>query len=392
MKTERLHYEDPLRLAFDAHVLAHAEHRGRPSLVLDRTAFYPESGGQMADHGTLAGARVLDVQLDPEGRVHHVLEGELPPIAARVEGFIDERRRRQHMALHSGQHALSHVLQRDLGAVTLSSRLGERCCTLDVDRAGLSLDELRRAEAQVNALIDEDRPVHQYFPSDEALAQLELRKPPPETDRVRVVVIEDFDVTPCGGTHVTHTAQIGLVRVESVERYKGGTRITFTCGPRARRALSAESDALHALASELSCGPNEVGRAVEALRKRLDDAREEAGALRGKLAALWAERLDHERSLLIATLDDAALLEPVAAHLLRADRVVALAAPRPEGMDVLIARGPDSSVSAGDLLKRVAQAAGGKGGGRPEQARGRLPLGADWDALVRAALDGETPG
>jgi len=395
MKTERIHYDDPLLLAFEANVVAHAEHRGRPSLILDRTAFYPESGGQMSDRGVLAGRPVLDVQLDGEGRVHHVLEGELPPVGARVEGTIDELRRREHMALHTAQHALSHALLELFEAVTLSSRLGERACTIDVDRAGLSLEDARRAEARVNALIDEDRPVRQHFPSDEEPARLALRKPPPETDRVRVVDIEGFDVTPCGGTHVTHTAQIGLVRIEAVERYKGGTRLTFTAGPRARRSLSAMADALLALGAELSSGPFEVARAVEGLRKKLDEAREEAGALRAKLADRLAETLRTDEVAIIASVDDASLLRPVAERLAEGEHIVALAAPGAEGIDVLIARGPASTANAGALLKAVAQASGGRGGGRPELAQGRLAAGVDWRALVEDALratGGAAPG
>ena len=395
MKTERLHYDDPLLLAFDAEVIAHATHRGRASVILDRTAFYPESGGQMSDRGALAGLAILDVQLDDEGRVHHVVHGDLPPIGARIEGTIDAARRREHMALHTGQHALSHALLELSGAVTLSSRLGESACTIDVargaqrsDGAGLSLEEARRSEDRVNALIDEDRPVRQHFPSEEELAGLALRKPPPETDRVRVVSIEGFDVTPCGGTHVTHTAQIGLVRVESVERYKGGTRITFSAGPRARRSLTAQADALLALATELSCGPFEASRAVVGLQKKLEEAREAAGALRGQLADLHAARLRTEGAVVAAVLEgaDAALLRSVAERLATSARVVALAAESATGTDVVIMRGPDATVSAGELLKAIAQASGGRGGGRAELAQGRLPAGIDWVAQVERAL------
>lgn len=389
MKTQRLHYDDPLLLAFDAEVVAHGTHGGRPSVVLDRTAFYPESGGQMSDRGVLAGSSTLDVQLDGEGRVHHVIEGALPPVGARVHGTIDAARRREHMALHTGQHALSRALQDELSAVTLSSRLGESACTIDVDRDGLSLADVRRAEARVNALIDDDRPVRQFFPSDAELASLALRKPPPDTDRVRVVIIEGFDVTPCGGTHVTHTAQIELVWVQGVERYKGGTRITFAAGPRARRLLAAESEVLRAVASELSCAPPEVGEVVRGIRRKLDEAREEAGVLRATIATMWADRLRADGAI-VAQVDgaDAGLLKMIAERLAEGDRVVALASTSAVGIDVVIARGPASSVSCGALFKSVAQASGGRGGGRPEHAQGRLPADADFVALVRAALAG----
>jgi alanyl-tRNA synthetase len=387
--TERLHYDDPLLLSFDARVLARSEHRGRPSLILDRSAFYPEAGGQMADRGTIGGLAVIDVQLDDDGRVHHVLaprepQGELPEIGAHVEGTIDAARRREHMALHTGQHALSRALLDELGAVTVSSRLGESACTIDVDKGGLGLADVRRAEDRVNAIVDADRPIRQFFPSDAELARMALRKAPPAGARVRVVSIEGFDDTPCGGTHCTHTSQIELVFVDSVERYKGGTRITFAAGPRARRLLTQQAELLRQAASALGSAAADVPAQLEKLHAKIAEARDAGGRLRGQLASLWAERLRAETVVAVLPDADAALLKAVAEKLEGA-RLIAIAAPAEAGTDVLIAS-KDAALSAGELLKRVAQAAGGRGGGRPELAQGRLPAGTDFVALVRAAL------
>ena len=205
---------------------------------------------------------------------------------------------------------------------------------------------------------------------------------------MRVVDIEGFDVTPCGGTHCTHTAQIELVWVQGVERYKGGTRITFAAGPRARRLLVEESDALRRVAAELKCAPPEVSDIVDKLRGKLDAAREEAGALRAGLASSWAARLARAAGPIVEVVEgaDATLLRAIAERLAEGDRVVALAAPEPEGVHVVIARGPDSSVSAGAVLKALAQAAGGRGGGRPQLAQGRLPAGIEFVSLAREAL------
>jgi alanyl-tRNA synthetase len=397
VKTERCHYDDPLRLELDAEVVAHASWRGRPSVVLDRTVFYPESGGQMGDRGTLGPARVLDVQVDEAGVVHHLVEGTPPAVGATVRGRVDARRRREHMALHTAQHALSRALLDRLGATTVSSRLGASACTIDVDVDGLTLERLRPVEDAVNALIDEDRPVRQVFPDDAELARLRLRKPPPDTDRVRVVEIEGWDVTPCGGTHVTRTAQIELLWIHGVERYKGGSRITFEAGPRARRALREESDRLRAVAAALRCAPPEVGDLLESLRGKLDAAREEAGSLRAKLADRWAASLRADRDgdgdvVAVVEGGDAALLKAVAERLAEGDRLVALAAPHEAGTDVLIARGPEGTVACGALLKAIAQVSGGRGGGRPDHAQGRLPAGVDWPALVRRAREASAEG
>lgn len=389
MKTERLHYDDPLALELTSRVVAHSEWDGAPTVVLDRTVFYPESGGQMGDRGELGGAAVVDVQVAPDGQVHHRVRGALPTIGAEVHGRVDELRRRSHMALHTGQHALSRALLDRLGAVTVSSRLGATACTLDVDVADLDMEALRPVEEAVHRLIDEDRPVRQFFPTDEELEVLELRKPPPAADRVRVVDIEGWDVTPCGGTHVTHTAQIELLFLRSVERYKGGSRITFEAGPRAREALQELAGELRDAATELRCAPLEVSKIVAGLKAKLDRSREEAGALRAGLAASWAERLEGESPIVASIVGaDPSSLKAVAARLATGDRLVALAAPGPDGTHVVFARGPESDVSCGDLLRTVAEAGGGRGGGRPEHSQGKLPSGADFEALVRRALRG----
>lgn len=388
MKTERVHYDDPLRLSVEAEVIAHAMWEGTPSVILDRTVFYPESGGQMGDHGVVGEARVHDAQLDPEGRVHHLVLDRLPEIGATIEARVDAARRRTHMALHTGQHALSRALLDRLGAVTVSSRLGESACTIDVDVAGLSMDSLRPLEAAVERLIAEDRPVRQRFVSDEELEQLSLRKPAPDRERVRVVDIEGWDATPCGGTHVTHTAQIGLLFIDGVERYKGGSRIAFEAGPRARRLLAEESARLRSVAERLRCAPPEVQDIVDGIHAKLDAAREEAGTLRARLADVWAERIAADQGPLIASVmgGDAALLKAIAARLTTGDRLVALAAPGEDGTHVLIARGPDCDLRCGDLLRAVANACGGRGGGRPEHAQGKLPPTVAFEELVRAEL------
>lgn len=391
MKTVRLHYDDPLRLQLESVVLAHGEWDGMPSVVLDRTVFYPESGGQLGDRGTLGQTQVIDVQVADDGVVHHLVEGERPAVGETACGRVDERRRREHMALHTGQHALSRAVLDQLGAVTVSSRLGASACTIDVDVAELTIDQLRPAEDAVNSLIDEDRPVRQAFTTAGELETLRLRKPPPRTDRVRVVDIEGWDVTPCGGTHVTHTAQIELLWVQSVEKYKGGSRITFEAGPRARRALRNESDHLRSVAETLRCAPREVGPHIERLRTKLDAAQAETEGLRDALAAQTAESLARNEGfqgeVMIAAVKgaDASLLKAIAAKLAEGSRWVALAGIHDDRTDVLLARGPAASVDCGALMRSIAEATGGRGGGRPDHAQGRLPPGVDWTALVQRA-------
>jgi alanyl-tRNA synthetase len=392
--TARLHYDDPLRLEFTARVLEHAAFQGAPSVILDRTAFYPESGGQMSDRGALAHARVVDVQVDDDGRVHHLLDGPLPAVGAEIMGAIDRSRRRLHMALHTGQHMLSRALADIAGAPTVSARLGETGCTIDVDRDPIDERLVARAEDLVNSVIDDDLSVRAFFPSPDELAALPLRRAPKVIDNIRVVAIGDFDVSPCGGTHCTRTGQVGLVRVTGVERYKGKSRVTFAAGARARRELWEQADLLAALGRELTCGPEGVSNVLQKLRREAAEAREALGRALCRVAeALAGELLERAkaqgRDLLIASIDDATveLLRAISARVTAHPRAVAVLAGRsPDGTLALIARGAEATLDCGALLKRIAAAAGGRGGGRPERAEGRLPPDIDWEALVAAAL------
>jgi alanyl-tRNA synthetase len=385
--TARAYFDDVLADELESSVIAHASHASRPSVVLDRTIFYPEAGGQMADRGTIDGVPVIDVQLDDDGVVHHVLDGALPQVGAHVRGVIDRARRRVHMALHTGQHMLSRALVDVCGAETVSSRLGEQAATIDVDRDGIPTARIAECEALVLRAIDEDRPVRAWFPSAEELASLALRRAPKQTENVRVVDVSGFDITPCGGTHVVRTAQIGLVRITGTERYKGGTRITFTAGPRARAMLFDEDRLLRELARELVCPPHEVGASVSRVRAEALAAREETGRVRALLAqsiAAEARRVAAgDRVVLSLAEGGVELAKAVVGHLTREGSLtVIVGAQIDEGVHTIVARGPGSSADCGALLKALAASCGGRGGGRAERAEGRMPAGTDLAAIA----------
>lgn len=393
MGTQRLYFDDPGMLEFDARVIAHATWEGAASVVLDRSAFYPEAGGQMADRGVLQGLAIRDVQVDDDGVVHHVVDGVLPAVGSEVRGGVDGPRRKVHRALHTAQHMLSRALVDIARADTVSSRLGETACTIDVDRDALDEAAVARAEALVNAVIDDDVAVRAYFPTADELRVLPLRRAPKVTENVRVVDVAGFDVSPCGGTHCTRTSQIGLVKVTGLERYKGKMRVIFAAGRRARDELGAQFDLLRTLARDLTCGPADVRNGIEKLRRELTEAREALGVTQSRLAehvaaGLWREGEAAGSKRVIAQFDDAstAYLRAIATHLTAHSGALACLASRTaDGTSVLIARGPDAIEDCGALLGRIAKACGGRGGGRPERAEGRLPRDIDWAVLVAAA-------
>jgi alanyl-tRNA synthetase len=392
--TRRLDLDDPFLFAFEARVAAHRFHGGAPTLVLDQTAFYPESGGQMADRGLLGEVAVVDVQVDDDGVVHHIVDsdGSLPDVGTRLSASIDVKRRRFHMAQHTGQHMVSAALLEVAGARTVSSRLGDGLCTIDVDRQALSDEEIAKTEGRVNDLIDADLEVRTFFPTPEELSTMTLRRRPKVDDNVRIVAVGDFDLVACGGTHCSRTSQVGLVTLISAERYKGMTRVTFVAGQLARDMLAEHYRVLKAIALGFTCAPVDVPRAIDNLRSELSEAKESLHTARTQLAHLRAEELlsRSPEPTIVETFDgaDAAFLREVGSRIVsEPDRIALLAGSTPDGTTIFVARGEANDFDCGAFVRSVMAAAGGRGGGRPSHAEGRLPASVDWSTLAAEHLE-----
>lgn len=399
--TKRLYLDDSWLTTFQAPVIAHGTWQDSPSVVLQPSAFYPETGGQMADAGTLGGTKVRDVQVDEAGVIHHLLDGPLPAVGETVEGVIDRSRRRLHMALHTGQHILSKALLDVARAETVSSRLGETVCTIDVDRDKVDERDVARAEELANAVIEDDVPVRAIYPTAEELMRLPLRRQPKVDKDIRVVMVGDFDCSPCGGTHCSRSGQVALVRINNVERYKGKIRVSFSAGRRARTELGQRADILNALGRDFTCSALEVPQAVDKMRRELTETREALGLARSKIAMAAAEHLvaqavaeSPQSPRVIAVIPDAGveLLRAVAKRVTSQSCAAAFLATPAEGggLSVLVARGSDAPVDCGAFLKAAASAAKGRGGGNPDRAEGRLPEGTDWVTLVRGMLTAQS--
>ena len=287
------------------------------------------------------------------------------------------------MAQHTAQHLLSGALLDRAQAPTASARLGESALTIDAARDRIPEAELAAAEDLANDLIDDDLAIRAWFPMPEELAQLKLRRDPKVSADIRVVAIGDFDYSPCGGTHATHTAQLGAIRITGAERYKGMTRVTFTAGRRARAELFTRDQVLRQLATRFSCGPAEVPAAIDKLVRDADATAAEVTALRGRLAGAIASSFPGEGAVIAALPGDPELLRGVAAKLVAAGRDALLAAPDETGATVMLQRAAGSSLDCGALWKKLAATAGGKGGGRAERAEGRLATAvANWAETV----------
>lgn len=388
--TERLYLDDPDLLEFDTDVVAERTLGGRPAVVLARTAFFPEGGGQPADRGTLGAARVVDVQ-EVDGEVLHALDGPVP--AGHVRAAVDRARRRDHLQQHHGQHLLSAAFETTAAARTVSFHLGEETSTIDVDQPPARLDAatLRAVEAAANDLVFRDLPVTvREFAPDE-LAALPLRKEPMKGSRV-VVVGEPgaiVDASPCGGTHPRRTGEVGAIAVLRASKWGAGSRVEFACGGRVVRLLATAHERLGAASAALRCAPAELAPAVAKLAEEAAARRKDLERLAVALADAEAERLaaaspELVRAVLAPPAPGApAYLKAVASALAARGRFALLGAVEDGRAHLCFGRPRGAGPHLGELVKRAAARLSGKGGGAPDLAQGSGP---DAGAL-EAALD-----
>ena len=373
--TERIYYTDPYVAEFSARVIALATVDNRRAAVLDRTAFYPTSGGQPFDTGTLGGARVVDVVDRDDHVILHVFEGDLAE--GPVAGRIDWARRFEHMQQHTGQHVLSAAFERFCRARTESFHLGAAAATIDLGREVTPAD-VALAESEANRVVWEDRPVTVRFAEPGEAAALPLRKEPARTGRLRLIDVEGFDLSACGGTHVARTGAIGNIVISGSERFRGGTRIEFRCGGRALADYRTLRDGVSAARRLLSVGPGELAAAVERLQNEGRDARRRIEDLQGTLAAHEAAALvDRAASagsgrLVVEILEgwDAAGLKAIASAIVERPGCAAVLLTATAPVSVVVARAGDVALDAAGVLRQLIAKFGGKGGGRRELAQG----------------------
>jgi alanyl-tRNA synthetase len=370
-----LYYTDSYLREFDATVIDAHPRNAHVGIVLDRTAFYPTSGGQPHDTGTLNNLPVIDVLEDEEDRIVHVVAERLQ---GTVKGAVDWSRRFDHMQQHTGQHILSQACLRTLGAQTRAVHLGGEVSTLDLDRPEMSAEAVASAEDLANQIVFEDRPVLVREVEEADLVSLQLRRPPKKHGRIRVVEVEDFDRSACGGTHVRRTGEVGPIKIRRWERFKGGTRVEFYCGWRALRDYRWKNALTLELASQLTVKDAEVLGAVSRLAGQLRDRDRVLADVQDRLIDLEArQRLAQTPGppyLVAAVVPEwtTAMVTAMAGRLAKADSTVAVLGSS-EG-HLVIARSADLDLDAAALLTQVVQQHGGRGGGRPAYAQGSVPV------------------
>lgn len=391
--TERLYYDEVYLKEFDATVLEARPGKTGCEIRLDRSAFYPTSGGQPFDTGTLGGARVTDVFVDKNGEVWHVTDGPLS-VGETVHGAIDWERRFDHMQQHAGEHMLANAAWRHLGGFVQGLHLGNEISTIDVELPDGSMrvdDEmLRTLEDDVNEKIWRDVPIKQWFPSAEEMQTLPLRKAPTVKEHVRIVQIGEVEFVACGGTHPSSAGQIGMLKIVDARPSRGKMRLTFKCGRRAYEDYRKRHDEINRAARNLSTAWEGLDSAVETLKQKLQDAERSLAAARAaqageKMQALTsaAEQKDGWR-IIAGDVGgvDMATLRDMASEGIKAEKTVMLLAAF-DGANALMvfAASEGCPWHMGRLLSESAKACGGKGGGRPDFAQGSAPgMDAVWNA------------
>ena len=378
--TERLYYHDSYLREFTARVIDTADNGCR--VYLDRTAFYPTSGGQPFDLGTLGGVAIRDV-IDEEDRIGHLLEAPLG--ATEVQGLIDWDRRYDHMQQHTGQHLLSAVLEELFKIRTVSFHLGAEVSTIDVDAPSLTPQQLERVEERCAEVISQARPVQITF--EEASADLELRKAPTRTGTLRIVTIDQLDRSACGGSHLRSTAEIGMVLAGKTEKIRATTRLEFVCGTRALRRARADHRLLASIGRTLSVPPEQSPELIAGLIEKNKSLEKTAQRLAIELARREGKELylaatpgpDGIRRLMQrGPIDDA--MRARAQAFAAAEKAVFLAV-CDQPPSLLLAASADSGIHAGDRIKAAVTASGGRGGGNQQLGQGSVP---DSSALAGA--------
>jgi len=375
MKTERLYYNDCYLREFDAAVLSAAPDGEHVKVYLDRTAFYPDSGGQPSDSGSLSGLAVLEI-VDEGEAIAHVLERR--PETDRVKGMIDWTRRFDHMQQHTGQHILSAAFEKAGGYKTVSFHLGSESSTIDLDSDRLGRRQLDEAEDAANRIIFENREVRILFKSSEEANALGLRKATAREGEVRLIEVSEFDLSACGGTHVSRTGAVGMILVRKFERLKSLTRVEFVSGGRALRSASADFATLSDSARIFSGAPENLPALISKQSEELRGAirvREKLIKRMSEFEAkeLWNASPEVNGRRVVRRIYAAGETEEarsLAHALARQPATVALIGVEGKPAMLFFAQTPGGAADMGSLLRQTLGQVGGKGGGSRDFAQG----------------------
>lgn len=378
--TERLYYQDSYLKEFTARILKKIKIDNRPAIILDRTAFYPTSGGQPYDTGTIKDIMVLEVLEDNE-EIIHILQDELrEDIDTIITGRINWERRFDHMQQHSGQHILSGALMKIWGVETVSFHLGEKVCTLDIVKDNLTPEEVNRAEDCVSEIIFENRPIKCYFVEEnEKLKKLNLRKMPERKEKIRIIEVKDFDLSACGGTHCRASGEVGLIKIIRWEKRGENIRLEFICGRRVWEDYSWKHELVKNISNRLTIKDSKLGEVIERMLEEKKEIGKELKDFKDKLQDYEALDLLHEGAIKKGNIkvvkkvfEDKSVDEArrLANKIINLEDCVLLFGLKGERANLLLARSESLNYDMNRLMKEACKFIDGRGGGVPNFAQG----------------------
>jgi alanyl-tRNA synthetase len=376
MVTERLYYSDSHLIEFEARVVDVTDRvSGWTAVVLDQTAFYPTGGGQPSDTGTLNGSRVVECIDDGDNGVLHVVQGAAPVRDSVVRGRVDWARRLDHIQQHTGQHILSQAFVKLFNAPTKGFRVMDASCEIDVELKNPTTEIIERAVELANNVIWEDRSITILNVTSEQAAELSLRKEPAREGELRLIEIEGFDLTPCGGTHAYRTGEVGMIAVRSWERAKGLTRMEFVAGTRALADYRKANKSAREMAALFSTGRDDAPQLAAQMVEENKELHRRVRMLEEVAAGVEAEKLlaSAEAGIVVQVFEgrDAESLKKLAHALMTKPGTVALLGSRDKDTARLVfARSPDAPGDMSMLMREACTMLDGRGGGKPEMAQG----------------------
>ncbi|HNT02411.1 MAG: DHHA1 domain-containing protein [Clostridiaceae bacterium] len=375
MRTERLYNDDPYLTEFRAEVIETLTYGDKYGIVLDRTAFYPAGGGQPWDTGYLNDEKVTEV-IEKDGKLLHIVDNKL--LSTEVKGSVDWARRFDFMQQHTGQHILSACFEKLLTGSTDSFHMGKDIVSIEINIDSFSIDDAERIENMANDIIYSNLPVIARIVSGEELNSLPLRKMPKVTENIRIVEVKETDYSPCGGTHVRTTGEVGMIKIKNWEKCKGGIKFAFVCGNRALKDYGLYNSIIRALCEKLSARDSEIVEAVDKLLFDLRNTEKQLSASTQELIRIEADNTIKECPvvsgirLISRVLDNRSIndVKLLAQYLTKVPGTVALLACKNENAQVIFSRSEDVNMDMNALFKAVLPIIDGKGGGNSRTAQG----------------------
>ncbi|MFQ5721143.1 MAG: alanine--tRNA ligase-related protein [Candidatus Aminicenantales bacterium] len=365
--TERLYFKNPYQTEFEAEVVKKLIYEEKPALILNQTCFYPESGGQPADKGTINGIEVFHV-LETDDQILHLIDREVT--AGKIKGQINWPRRFDHMQQHSGQHILSQSFYELFSAETLSFHLGQEVSSIEVDLRNIKEEAVIKAERRANEIIFQNRPIKTYFVKDDELEKIPLRKPPKKRGLIRIVEVSEFDYSACGGTHLKRTGEIGLIKILKWERIRNNIRFEFVCGLRALKNFDFKNSLIRQLCQKFTVQETEILSSVERYLAELRTQRKINKKIQNKLIEYEAQDIaKRSKEKIIRNIFTDKTREEVkflALSTIRIGQFVVIYGLREkERIYLILARSDSFNIDFRELVPELAELIKGKGGGQP---------------------------